>query len=209
MKRLLFFLSFGTVIMSTHAQSEIKAYGDNPKAGYIIQGVVRDSVGPLDAFICEKNDKNEEVEFTFADLNGHFSFKLVSPADSIEVRRLGYYPITAPITKNHYDITLLRDPQISEVVIGGNTVRDRTSFWNDEKYPLLLLNGSIMESDSTKWSDIDYSKDTYDKKEIAHLFGIEVDIIKHVNVLKGEDAVKKWGSRAKNGSIEVKTKELK
>ena len=80
MKRLLFFLLFLAVMMSVYAQSEIKAYGDSPKARGVIQGVVRDSVGPMDAFICEKDYKNKEVEFTFADRNGHFSFKLVNNA---------------------------------------------------------------------------------------------------------------------------------
>jgi len=207
MKRLLFFLLFLAVMMSVYAQSEIKAYGDSPKARGVIQGVVRDSVGPMDAFICEKDYKNKEVEFTFADRNGHFSFKLVNPADSIEIRHIGYYSIKAPITKDHYDVFLQRDPNIPEEYVGSRTeLKMIGAFSPDDIHPLLYLNNRWVIPDRANWDGIDYTKDKFSKKEIAILLGIEADSIIKIEVLKGEAATKRWSTRAKNGSIEVWTK---
>ena len=198
----MFFLA---VMMSAYAQSEIKAYGDNPKALGLIQGEVRDSIGPLPAFICEKNFKNEEVDFTFAGLDGHFSFKLKNPADSIEIRAIGYYTIKAPITKNHYDVLLQRDPNIPEEYVGSRTEMKRGNFRPDDIHPLLYLNNRWVTPDRANWDGLDYTKDTFSKKEIALLLGIEANSIIKIEVLKGKAATKRWSTRAKNGSIEVWT----
>lgn len=62
--------------------SAIKALGSRPKAGDVIQGVVRDSEGPLKAVdVFEVNSKKEVVTYTFSDKNGHFSFELDNPED--------------------------------------------------------------------------------------------------------------------------------
>jgi len=204
MKRLLFFMSFSALITSAYAQPEIKSYGDYPKPGDRIQGVVRDSVGPIHAVIKEMNYKNNEVAYVFADMYGNFSLRIANPSDSIEVSTIGYYTIQFPISRDHYDIVLQRNPETYKY--RSDEVHDRTGFITDDIHPLLYLNNITQKTQHANWDGFDYSKETYNEKEIAHLLGIEVDSIIKVEVLKGKAATKKWGSRAKNGSIEVWTK---
>lgn len=208
MKRLLFFL-FCAVTMSANAQSVIKAYGDKPKARDIIQGVVKDSIGPLIAIVAEKNSKGDQVEWVFTDRNGHFSFKLVNPADSIEIRNYGYYSVQSPIYNNHYDVFLQKNPAIyTEEQSRDTTVRLRSSYKPDLIHPLLILDGHIMESwyEAVNWDGIEYTKDTFNEEEIAHILGIPANSIKKIKVQKGKEAIREWGQRAKNGVIEVESK---
>lgn len=207
MKKTTLIIILTAIMTSATAQSEIKTYGDTPKALGTIQGVVRDSVGPVDAFICEKNCKNEQVGFTYADLNGNFSFKIIDPVDSIEIKCLGYHTIKHPISGSRYDIVLQRDPATYKERSANDTImRDRTGFTYDENHPILHINEHRIDSQKANWGDFDNNKDTYDKKEIAHLLGIDEENIKEIIVLKSNAAIKKWGSQAKNGSIDVWTK---
>lgn len=55
-------LSLVAFITNANAQSEIKAYGTEAKAGQTIHGIVKDSEGPVRAAdVFEVNSKNEVV----------------------------------------------------------------------------------------------------------------------------------------------------
>ncbi len=197
---------FATLMTSAYAQYEIKSYGGKPKAGDRIQGVIRDSVGPISAAVIKEiNFKNKNVEWAIADKDGHFTLKLVNPADSFEVFSQGYYTIQFPISESQYDILLQRNP-VTFKDRRGSTVHDRTGFKYDDIHPLIYLDGITFNPAKTDWEGLDYTKDSYNETEIAHLLGIEADSITKIKVLRGEAATKMWGTRARNGYIEVWTK---
>ena len=72
--------------------------------------------------------------------------------------------------------------------------------------PMLVLNGNIITPDSTAWAGFDLTKTEYSKDDLSRLFGVKARKIKSVTVLKGEAATKVWGSKGRNGVIEVQTK---
>ena len=72
--------------------------------------------------------------------------------------------------------------------------------------PMLVLDGNNITPDATAWAGIDLTKTEYSKDELSRLFGIKARKIKSVTVLKGEAATKVWGSKGRNGVIEVQTK---
>ena len=72
--------------------------------------------------------------------------------------------------------------------------------------PMLVLDGNNITPDATAWAGIDLTKTEYSKDELSRLFGVKARKIKSVTVLKGEAATKVWGSKGRNGVIEVQTK---
>jgi len=205
MKRSILFILSTIVITSVYAQTELRVYGERPKPKDRIQGVVRDSVHPVScAIVVEMNYRNNEVAYTIADHDGNFSLRIVNPSDSIEISSQGYYKIQIPITNSHYDVVLQRDPVTYKEPSPSDTIlRDRASYKPDVIHPFLLFNGGLVHR--ANWDGLDYTKDTFNAKEMAVLLGIDADSIIDIIVLKGKAATKKWGIHAKNGSIEVWT----
>lgn len=206
MKKILFILSFVAIMANAYSQSEINVSGVKPKAGDIIHGVVKDSVGPMEAVtILEKNYKNEVVAREITDKNGCFSFQLVDNADFLEVsvNDLGYFSIKSQISGNHFDVFLKKYPKSLPLNSNRNLKGYDVNKKIDKNSPLLILDGSVFYN--ANWGDIPMTKDDYNKKEISVLFGIEANTIDRINVLKGDAAKKEWGERGKNGVIDVFT----
>lgn len=81
--------------------------------------------------------------------------------------------------------------------------------WNSGDFitrPLLVLDGNEITPESTAWAGFDLTKTEYSKVELSRLFGVKARKIKTVTLLKGEAATSVWGSKGKNGVIEVQTK---
>ena len=77
------------------------------------------------------------------------------------------------------------------------------------RYPLLVLDGSIIDTFSVDMQCLDsiVSYELYfDEAAAARLFGIKEREIKSVSVLKDAAATAIWGMRGANGVIEVRTK---
>lgn len=206
MKKIIIFLSFVAIMANAYSQSEIKVSGARPKAGDIIHGVVKDSVGPMEAVtILEKNNKNEVVAREITDKNGRFSFQLVDNADFLEVsvNDLGYFSIKSQISGNHFDVILKKYPKYIPLVSNSSLKGHDVYKESNNSHPLLTLNGSVIYN--ADWGDIPTTKDDYSKKEISLLLGIEANIIDRINVFKGDTAKKMWGERGKNGVIDVFT----
>src|SRR5574344_62946 len=226
MRKFLFFLSFVTVLTNAHdrsssqnreegadiiavAHSVIIASGSISESGDSIHGVVKDSSGPMMmVLICERNSKNKVVAHAVTDIEGHFSFKLVNSKDFLEVNCFGYYFVKSQISGSHYDIFLVRDPQIKNNALekSGKAVSAINSISGRNGYPVLILDDRTITSDMTTWKYIDSEKDKYTKEELSLLFGIKADKIKKIQYLRDSEAYEFMGDRGKNGIIIIKTK---
>lgn len=194
MKKLFIFLAFVAVVTNTNAQSEIKVSGPMPKVGSVIHGVVKDSIGPMESVqIIEFDTINQKiVAEAITDKNGHFSITHVDNAHVILGFKLRYDDVSSIITGSKFEFFLRKVPDLREKI---------------KDYPFLVLDGRPRYGGD--WDGFDITKETYSKKEISKLFGIEVADIDSIKVLKGVEATTKWGQlqRAKNGVIEVQRKD--
>ncbi|MDE5999168.1 MAG: SusC/RagA family TonB-linked outer membrane protein, partial [Bacteroidaceae bacterium] len=83
------------------------------KAGDIISGQVWDEFDPL--MMCnvvEIDHNNRIVAHGVTDINGNFSFKIVSPKDKIRISYIGLQTVTLPITKR----------SMGRIVLKSNTI---------------------------------------------------------------------------------------
>lgn len=88
------------------------------RAGDIISGVVLDSEGPLMMVnVTERDASNRIVASAVTDIEGQFSFRLVSPNNRIEVSYVGCETVNIPITKTYFEIVLNEITEISEVEV--------------------------------------------------------------------------------------------
>ncbi|MBQ0022712.1 MAG: SusC/RagA family TonB-linked outer membrane protein [Prevotellaceae bacterium] len=89
------------------------------KAGDVISGQVWDDFDPL--MMCnvvEIDNNNRIVAHGVTDINGNFSFKIVSPKDKIRISYVGCQTLTLPINKKAFGkIVLKSTTQIQEVVV--------------------------------------------------------------------------------------------
>jgi len=193
------------------AQSETSVSGRKPFAGETISGVVRDSEGPMMMVtIKELNSKSKNIANAVTDIDGKFSFKLVNPSDSLEVSYYGYSSVKIPILGSQYDILLHIDPKINHdsLLIAAEKYKPTQPISDQNGYPLLFLDNHRVNSDSITWKNIDPTKDTYSKEELSCVFGIDAGVIKEISVLRDKAAIEFWGSRGKNGVIEIRTKDF-
>ena len=89
------------------------------KAGDIISGQVWDDFDPL--MMCnvvEIDHNNRIVAHGVTDINGNFSFKIVSPKDKIRISYIGCQTVTLPITKRAFGkIVLKSNTTLQEVTV--------------------------------------------------------------------------------------------
>ena len=165
MKKIILILSLVAFITNANAQSEIKAYGTEAKAGQTIHGIVKDSEGLVRAAdVFEVNSKNEVVAYTYTDKNGLFSLELVDPTDSLFVGDSDHCTAKCPITSNQYNITLTECPGYLEMsMLFARTYPSLRS--EARKYPTLYMDGHIIYRTSKDWEGIAPNKSKYSKKE--------------------------------------------
>lgn len=204
-------------------QSRVSVSGSKPKAGDIISGIVKNEDIPVVyrgigsgndvinekgqafvdsymAYIIEKNFQNEVVVQTKTDVDGRFSFKLVDPSDSLQIIYGGFKGLSIPFTGKKYTIYLVRDPNICTNETDINPV-------DLYAYPVLILDGYSLETDSTYWKDLDPGKDYFTNDELAALFGIKSEEIKNVWIFRGDEAIEFLGDRGRSGVFVIQTKE--
>ena len=89
------------------------------KAGDVISGQVWDDFDPL--MMCnvvEIDNNNRIVAHGVTDINGNFSFKIVSPKDKIRISYIGCQTLTLPINKKAFGkIVLKSTTQLQEVTV--------------------------------------------------------------------------------------------
>ena len=70
------------------------------KAGDVISGVIEDKEGPMMMVnVTERDAADRIVAHAITDINGEFSFRLVSPKNRIQITYVGYETVDIPITK--------------------------------------------------------------------------------------------------------------
>lgn len=88
------------------------------KAGDVISGVIEDSFGPMMAVNVVEVDATERiVAYSVTDINGEFSFRLVSPKNKLRASFVGYETVLLPFDKTYFKITMKDLGELEEVEI--------------------------------------------------------------------------------------------
>ena len=97
------------------------AVQDSIKAGDIISGTVTDREGPMMMVnITERDSKNRIVAHSITDMEGNFSFRLVNPADKLEITYVGYQTVDTVINSTYYEIRMKENDGIPTVKIADD-----------------------------------------------------------------------------------------
>ena len=103
--------------------SVASAFAQN--VGDMISGTVTDDFGPvMAANVVELDAANRIVANAVTDINGNFSFRLKNPKNKLRVTYVGYKTVTLPINKLKFDIKMVDEALIEEVVITSRKKAD-------------------------------------------------------------------------------------
>ena len=207
-----------------NSRSKVEVSGPKPAAGDMITGRVCNSEGPMMmARVEEKDSENRLVAHAITDIEGNFSFKLVDPADRLEITNWGYHTAISEFTGNTMDVKMIVDTLQIKNVIDSILNTTAPQIIREDKYqglraraygpqypqdanPLIVLNGHLMDLDFDKLNDFDFTNDSFSKEKVAALLDLKADQIISISILTGKTATKKWGGRAANGVLEVTSK---
>ena len=128
------------------------------KAGDVISGQIWDDFDPLMMCNVVEIDKNNRiVAHGVTDINGNFSFKIVSPKNKIRISYIGCQTLTLPITKKAFGkIVLKSENTIKEVTIKATRKTQNTGL-------------------SIPMTEIGYASQTIDMKEFEGIGMTTVD----------------------------------
>ena len=103
----------------------VRVSGKEPKAGDIIYGTVQDAEGPMMMVNITERDATERiVAHCITDIEGNFSFKLVNPADYLEITYVGYEKIKTGFTGTQFTITMVVNEDLPRVEIVSDRVQE-------------------------------------------------------------------------------------
>lgn len=98
------------------------------KAGDVISGQVWDDLEPLMMVnVVEIDNSNRIVAHGVTDINGNFSFKIVSPKDKIRISYIGCETLTLPINKKAYGKLVLKSANTLKEVVVKQTKKTQSS----------------------------------------------------------------------------------
>jgi len=203
-------------------QSKVVVSGPKPSAGDLITGCVTGPLGPMMMVnVLERDSKDRLMAHALTDINGNFSFKLVDPADRLEVIYVGYHTAVSEFTGNAMNVKMAFDgitevdstlaamlPVIREDRYQGMRARAYGPQYPKDGKPLIVLDGSVIILNSDKRADFDFANDSFSRKEVARLLDIKPKQIKSISFLKDDKATAFWGSRGANGVLEIKSKDF-
>ena len=99
------------------------------KAGDIISGRVSDNGGPMMLVnVTERDSLNRIVAHCATDVEGRFSFRLVNPADRIEVTYVGYQTVDTVINSTYYEIKLIENKDFPPVIVVSERIVDASMY---------------------------------------------------------------------------------
>ena len=75
-----------------------------------------------------------------------------------------------------------------------------------QKYPLIVLDGEIVDVSDDKLSAFDFNAVIMDRYQLAELVGIRGDKIKEVRTINNREAEEIWGEQGQSGVLEVLTR---
>ena len=103
----------------------VRVSGKQPKAGDIIFGIVRDAEGPMMMVnVTERDASDRIVAHCVTDIEGNFSFKLVNPADYLEITYVGYEKIKTGFTGSMFTITLVEQEDLPMIDISADRLKE-------------------------------------------------------------------------------------
>ena len=205
---------------------------DKPKAGDTISGIIREESGPMMMVnVTERDSLDRIVAHSVTDFGGYFSFRLVNPGDRIQITYVGYETVDISIDTTFFEIKMKEQDDLPQVYILTDPGYEKTGTSAPIPIPLRadtehstgqdwlslsefneLKEKVLIFMDDITW-DIDfYDRDYFDCENISELrkkasdfLNLNPEDIVEVRYLKGDDAVKAWGSRGKYGVLEVRT----
>ena len=93
------------------------------KAGDIISGNVFDSEGPMMMVnITERDKANRIVAHAITDMEGMFAFRLVNPADRLEISYIGYETVDTVINSSYYEIKMRQNKYFPPVLVESERI---------------------------------------------------------------------------------------
>ena len=210
------------------AKSTVAVSGSKPQAGDMISGIVRDENGPFQmANITERDSLYRIVAHAVSDENGKFAFKLVNPANRLSVTFVGYEEAITEITGSFFETTLVEQPALPKIDImadvqyvtmyGPPAVLNTTNSSQtmrlmygvqppadkENSYPLIVLNGKIINVDKEKLDAFDFEKDINSKEKVAALLDVDEKTIFASCLMTDPSSITIWGTRGRNGVFEV------
>ena len=120
-----------------------------------------------------------------------------------------YDPNAQPAVRDFIEIGA-RTPDVS-VMYGVPTNRyvisdDKKEPASAPSYPLILLDGDIVNAPDDKLAAFDFNAVIMDRYQLAELVGTRGDKIKEARTINNKEAEEIWGVRGKNGVLEVFTR---
>ena len=107
---------FQKIIIGVLAVLPFSAYAQT--AGSMISGTVSDEIEPLMMVnVVEIDEANRIVAHAVTDINGNFSFRIVDPKHKLKISYVGYATQIIPIKGTRYNIKLVSNTQLKEVVV--------------------------------------------------------------------------------------------
>ncbi|MBO4560425.1 MAG: hypothetical protein J5705_00460 [Bacteroidaceae bacterium] len=145
------------------------------KAGDIISGRVSDNGGPMMLVnVTERDSLNRIVAHSVTDVEGKFSFRLVNPADRLEVTYVGYQTVDTVINSTYYEIKLIENKDFPPVIVVSERIVEASMY------------GPWPPIKQTKTKELPaISMDEFDGVDVAFSSGKHLIINKPLLVLDG------------------------
>ena len=114
------------------------------------------------------------------------------------------------IVESDFQSIGIKTPDVS-VMYGVPTNRyvisdDKKEPASAPSYPLLVLDGEIVNAPHDKLAAFDFNAVLMDRYQLAELVGIRGDKIKAVQTINNKEAEEIWGAQGKNGVLEILTR---
>ena len=173
--------------------SVASAFAQN--VGDMISGTVTDDFGPvMAANVVELDAANRIVANAVTDINGNFSFRLKNPKNKLRVTYVGYKTVTLPINKLKFDIKMVDEALIEEVVITSRKKADGSGL----AIPLDEISTARQSIDMTEFEGLGIT--TVDEALQGRIAGL--DIVANSGNLGAGSSMRLRGVSTINGSSE-------
>ena len=173
--------------------SVASAFAQN--VGDMISGTVTDDFGPvMAANVVELDAANRIVANAVTDINGNFSFRLKNPKNKLRVTYVGYKTVTLPINKLKFDIKMVDEALIDEVVITSRKKADGSGL----AIPLDEISTARQSIDMTEFEGLGIT--TVDEALQGRIAGL--DIVANSGNLGAGSSMRLRGVSTINGSSE-------
>jgi len=161
----------------------------------MISGSIFDDLGPLALVnVTEIDDANRIISHTVADVNGDFSFKLISPKNKIKITYVGYKTQIIPINKTTFRIKLEQLTTLKEVVVSVKAKAEGSGL----AIPQREISGATQKIDASEFEGLGIT--TIDEALQGRIAGL--DIVYNSGNLGSGTSMRMRGAASINSSSE-------